>query len=162
MSANRFELALEDAREAMSGPLRGQAGRFPTLRLQSILRRQGFLATRHFADRFHERAQAQGIRFNPRPVANDFRAAPHFRQTQPGNNTRIVLSHGLPVVYRMGDPRGHHPKLVSLLPADQMPAAVPIAPPVCRKPDFEWDLESATEQTARQERSHSVLRLYIS
>jgi hypothetical protein len=43
-----------------------------------------------------------------------------------------------------------------------MPPAVPIAPPVWREADFEWDLESAAEQMAGQERSHSVLRSFRS
>jgi hypothetical protein len=162
MSANPFELALADAGEAMSGPLRGQAGRFPARRLQSHLRQQGFLVSRHFLDRFRDRAQAQGVRFDPRTFANDFQAAAHFRQTRPGYNTRIALLHGLPVVYRMGGPRGLHPVLVSLLPEGRMPPAVPIAPPVWREADFEWDLESAAEQMAGQERSRSVLRSYRS
>jgi len=145
-----FELALEDAGEAMSSPLRGQAGRFPARRLQSRLRQQGFLVTRHFLDRFRERAQAQGIGFDPGRFGKDFRAAAHFRQTRPGYNTRIAQLYGLPIVYRMGGPRGLHPVLVSLLPQDQMPPVVPIAPPAWREADFERELEAAVEQMAGQ------------
>jgi outer membrane protein OmpA-like peptidoglycan-associated protein len=146
MNPSQFELALEDAAEAMSSPLRGQAGRFPARRFQSHLRQQGFLVTRHFLDRLLERAQGEGIRFNPRTFANDFRTASHFRQTRPGYNTRFALLHGLPVLYRMGGPRGLHPVLVGLLPQGAIPPAVPTAAPFFREADFEQELAAAAAQ----------------
>jgi hypothetical protein len=146
MNPSQFELALEDAAEAMSSALRGQAGRFPARRFQSHLRQQGFLVTRHFLDRLLERAQGEGIRFNPRTFANDFRMAPHFRQTRPGYNTRFALLHGLPLLYRMGGPRGLHPILVGLLPQGAMPPAVPSAPPTWREGEFEQGLETAAQE----------------
>src|SRR5262245_59354242 len=101
MTTAELEWELDDAAEAMASPLRGQAGRFPARRLKSHLQRQGFLVTQHFLQRLLERAQAEGIRFDPRTFAYDFRSAPHFRQTRPGYNTRIALMQGLPVLYRM-------------------------------------------------------------
>jgi len=140
-----FELELEDAAEAMAAPPRGQAGRFPARRLPAHLRRQGFLVTRHFLDRLVERAQAQGIRFNPRTFAQDFRAARHFRQTRPGYNTRIAMIQGLPVLYRMSGPRGLNPLLVGLLPQGALPPAVPTTAPLLRESEFEQQLEAGAE-----------------
>jgi hypothetical protein len=148
-----FELELEDAGEAMASPLRGQAGRFPARRLKSHLRKQGFLVSRHFLDRLIERAQAQGIRFNPRTFAQDFRAAPHFRQTRPGYNTRIAVMQGLPVLYRMSGPRGLNPLLVGLLPQGALPPAVPTRAPLLRQSEFEQQLEAASRNLAAFDRS---------
>src|SRR5262245_58767593 len=116
MTTAQLEWELEDAAEAMASPPRGQDGRFPARHLQSRLRQQGFIVTRHFLQRLRERAQAQGIRFDPRSFGDEFRRAQHFRQTRPSYNTRIALMQGLQVLYRMGGWRGLHPVLVGLLP----------------------------------------------
>jgi hypothetical protein len=147
-----FELNLEDAAEAMAAPPRGQAGRFPARHLPTRLRQQGFLVTRHFLDRLIERAQAQGIRFNPRTFAQDFRAAPHFRQTRPGYNTRIAVIQGLPVLYRMSGPRGLNPLLVGLLPQGALPPAVPTSAPLLRESEFQQQLEAAYRNLAAFDR----------
>jgi len=139
-------LELEDAAEGMAAPPRGQAGRFPARRLPAHLRRQGFVVTRHFLDRLIERAQAQGIRFNPRTFADDFRSAPHFRQTRPGYNTRIAMLQGLPVLYRMGGWRGMNPVLVGLLPQGALPPVQPVRPPQLREADSEQELELAAAE----------------
>lgn len=118
--------------EAMAA--RGQAGRYPARRLPSHLRQQGFQVTRHFLDRLRERAQAQGIRFDPRTFARDFLAARHLRQTRPGYNTRIAVMRGLPVLYRMGGERGNRVVLVGALPpGERLPPTAPAAPPRPRR-----------------------------
>ncbi len=146
MTTAELEWELEDAAEAMASAPRGQAGRFPVRRLPAHLRRQGFLVTRHFLDRLLERAQAQGIRFNPRSFGDEFRRAQHFRQTRPGYNTRIALMQGLPVLYRMSGWRGLHPVLVGLLPQGTLPPAQPVRPPHLREADFERELVGAASE----------------
>ena len=143
MPTENFELQLGNAAEAMAAPVRGQAGRSPARGLQSHLRRQGFLVTRHFLDRWLERAQLQGIRFNPRTFGADFRQSPHFRQTRPGYRTRIALMQGLPVLYRMGGPRGKNPVLVGLLPHGALPPVAPISSPRVFEAEPEAEPESA-------------------
>jgi hypothetical protein len=126
------------------------------------LRRQGFLVTRHFLDRLIERAHAQGIRFNPRTFAQDFRAAPHFRQTRPGYNTRIAVIQDLPVLYRMSGPRGLNPLLVGLLPQGALPPAVPTAAPLLRESEFEQQLEAAYRNVAAFDRGLSLAEFDLS
>jgi Phospholipase A2 len=141
MTTAELEFELEDAAEAMAAPTRGQAGRYPARRLPSHLRRQGFIVTRHFLDRLRQRAQAQGIRFDPRRFADDFRAAAHYQQTRPGYKTRFALMRGLPVLYRMGGRRGLNPVLVGLLPQGALPPSRRTAPPRLRELELEQELE---------------------
>jgi hypothetical protein len=146
------ELELESA-EAMAKAgrsrrrrrrIRGQAGRSPAKGLRGNLRRQGFLATRHFLQRWLQRAHSQGIRFDPRTFGADFRRSPHFRQTREGYNTRIALMKGMPVIYRMGGRRGKNPVLVGLLPQDTLPKEVAsVSPPRLFEAESEAELASA-------------------
>ena len=138
-----FELELEDAAEAMASPPRGQAGRFPARHLPRHLRRQGFRVTRHFLDRLVERAQAQGIRFDPRSFRDEFRKAQHFRQTRPGYNTRIALMRGIPVLYRMGGWRGLNPGTIGLLPQGALPPSEPVTSPRLHEKELEYELALA-------------------
>ena len=144
MLSAHLEFELENAAEAMASPARGQAGRSPARALRSHLRRQGFVVTRHFLDRWMERAHSQGIRFDPRTFASEFRQCPHFRQTRPGYRTRIALMWGMPVIYRMGGPKGKSPVLVGLLPQGVLPPVEPILPPG----DFEMGPEAELEAAA--------------
>jgi hypothetical protein len=109
--------------------LHGQAGRYPERRLEPILRQQGFLPTQHFLDRLRERAQAQGIRFEPRTFASEFQRAAHYRQTRPGYSTRIAVMRGLPLLYRMGGERGNRVALVGVLPSGGLPPVAPARAP---------------------------------
>ena len=124
-----LEKILERADEAFFRLMRGQAGRYPARRLASYLRQQGFLASQHFLDRLRERAQAMGIRFDPRTFGSEFQRAQHYRQARPGYNTRIALMRGLPVLYRMGGERGNRIVLVGVLPEGGMPPVTPATPP---------------------------------
>ena len=113
--------------EAMA--LRGQAGRFPARHLASHLRRQGFIPTVHFLERFLQRAQSQGVRFDPRIFGREFAQARHFRQTRPGYNTRIAVVRGMPIVYRAGGENANRIVLVGLLPEGAMPPVTPVGAP---------------------------------
>jgi len=108
---------------------RGQAGRFPARGLPSALHRQDFLPTRHFLERLLERAQRQGVRFDPRAFGRAFAQAPHYRQTRPGYNTRIAVVRGLPILYRVGGENGNRIVLVGMLPEGALPPAERIRPP---------------------------------
>jgi outer membrane protein OmpA-like peptidoglycan-associated protein len=149
MTATDLEWELENAAEAMAGRPRGQAGRFPARRFKSHLQQQGFIVTTHFLNRLLERAQAQGVRLDPRVFGGEFSRAQHFRQTRPGYNTRIAVMQGLPIVYRMGGPRGLNPVLVTLYPQDRaLPPKEPASPPIWREAEFEEELETAAEGIA--------------
>lgn len=113
--------------------LRGQAGRFPARHLASWLRQQGFLVSHHFLERLHQRAQQQGIRFDPRLFGREFRQAQHYRQTRPGYNTRIAVMRGLPVLYRVGGQGGNRVVLVGLLPEGALPPVQPVGAPQSRE-----------------------------
>jgi hypothetical protein len=69
----------------------------------------------HFLERFLQRVQALGIRFNPATFGQRFERARHYRQARPGYATRVAVVDGLPIVYRMGGPCGRHVVLVTLL-----------------------------------------------
>ncbi|MBV9790862.1 MAG: hypothetical protein JOZ51_21890 [Chloroflexi bacterium] len=135
--ANDAEAELENmlrrADESMMRLLRGQAGRYPARRLPALLRQQGFLPTQHFLDRLRERAQARGIRFDPRLFGDEFQRARHYRQTRPGYTTRIAVMRGLPVLYRMGGRTGNKVVLAGVLPEGGLPPVVPASPPRLRE-----------------------------
>ncbi len=122
-----------DEAELLYESLRGQQRRDPAgqraLRFAAYLRRQGFLPSGHFVQRFLQRAQARGLRFDPRLFAQQFFRARHYRQTRPGYNTRIAVMHGIPIVYRMGGKNANRIVLVSLLPEGALPPVVSTAPP---------------------------------
>jgi hypothetical protein len=108
---------------------RGQAGRYPARRLASVLRRQGFLPTSHFLQRFRERVLAAGAPYNPHRFGRDFDAARHGAQTRPGYRTRIAWVHGIPLVYRLGGHGGNRVVLVTAYPPEQAPPTRRIPPP---------------------------------
>jgi hypothetical protein len=110
-----------EAESAWRRALRGQAGRFPARRLASHLRAQGFIPTAHFLQRFVERLQAQGMRYEPRRFGHDFDAARHARQTRPGRSTNLAWVWDVPIVYRRGGRAGNRIVLVSLLPSGATP-----------------------------------------
>jgi predicted TIM-barrel fold metal-dependent hydrolase len=120
------ELAPEfERRRAM----RGQAGRHPAGRLASHLRGQGFIPTAHFLQRFVERLQREGLRYEPRRFGRDFDAARHARQTRPGKTTNLAWVWGVPIVYRRGGQAGNRIVLVTTLPAGADPPHQVIAAP---------------------------------
>ncbi|HEX9370664.1 MAG TPA: peptidoglycan-binding domain-containing protein [Roseiflexaceae bacterium] len=128
-----LEQFLEGEEEALYEAIQGQERRDPAgqraLRFAAYLRRQGFLPSQHFVQRFLQRAQARGLRLDPRLFAQQFYQARHYRQTRPGYNTRIAVLRGIPIVYRMGDENTNRVVLVSLLPEGALPSVVPAAPP---------------------------------
>jgi hypothetical protein len=98
-------------------------------RFAATLRRQGFIPRVHFLERWLERARAFGVRLDPATFRRQFQQARHYRQTRPGYSNRIAVVAGMPVLYRMGGPRGRHVVLVGVLPS--LPAATPApAPPL--------------------------------
>jgi hypothetical protein len=112
-------------------------------RVAAALRRQGFITRVHFLERFLQRVQELGIRFDPATFGHRFERARHYRQTRPGYTNRVAVVGGLPVVYRMGGPRGRHVVLVSLLPAGQLPPGLAPAPAPGRLPAREAEVGSA-------------------
>jgi hypothetical protein len=128
-----LEAMLRRVDQSLARAMRGQAGRYPARRLMSILRQQGFLPTQHFLDRLRERAQARGIRFDPRLFGGEFQRARHYRQTRPGYTTRIAVMRGLPILYRMGGQAGNRIVLVGLLPQGRLPPVVPAPAPRLRE-----------------------------
>jgi hypothetical protein len=94
-------------------------------RLAAVLRRQGFIVRVHFLVRWLERARAFGVRLDPATFRRQFLQARHYRQTRPGYRNRIAVVAGMPVLYRMGGPRGRHVVLLGVLPR---------MPPVTRAP----------------------------
>ena len=131
-----LEQELADAASEMDCELRGQAGRAPARHLLSRLRHLGFQPTGHFMQRVWERAQAQGIRLDPRTFAQGFRQGQHLRQDNPAHpGTRVVVVQGLPVVYAMSGARGATPRLVTLLPQGAVPAGTPVPAPALREAD---------------------------
>jgi hypothetical protein len=131
MQLHKFEQELETAADLMAA--RGQAGRYPARRLASYLRQQGFLPTQHFLDRLRERAQARGIRFDPRLFRQEFYRAQHYRQIRPGYHTRIAVMRGLPILYRMGGENMNRVVLVGVLPEGGLPPVTPVASPILRE-----------------------------
>jgi hypothetical protein len=94
-------------------------------RLAAVLRRQGFIVRVHFLVRWLERARAFGVRLDPATFRRQFLQARHYRQTRPGYRNRIAVVAGMPVLYRMGGPRGRPVVLLGVLPG---------MPPVTRAP----------------------------
>jgi hypothetical protein len=123
---------------------RGQAGRSIAQRFAAYLKRQGFLPTLHFTQRFLQRVASHGVRFDPRTFVREFRAAKHYRQTRPGYNTRVTVVRGVPIFYRPGGENGNRIVLVTTLnPGDKLPPVVPSSPP--RQREAEWEMESEFE-----------------
>ena len=85
-------------------------------RFARALRSHGFLSQKHFIDHIAERVLGGGIRFDPRTFRSEFDRASHFRQTRPGYNTRIAVSRGVPILYRIGGPSGKQIVLIGALP----------------------------------------------
>ncbi|RMF68589.1 MAG: hypothetical protein D6742_04770, partial [Cyanobacteria bacterium J069] len=134
-----FELEFED-----EFGRRGQAGRSIAQRFAAYLKRQGFLPTVHFTQRFLQRLATKGVRFDPSTFVREFRAAKHYRQTRPGYNTRLAVVRGVPIVYRPGGENGNRIVLVTTLnQGADLPPVVRSVPPKQR--EAEWELESELE-----------------
>ncbi|GAB4464544.1 MAG: hypothetical protein OHK0037_18670 [Elainellaceae cyanobacterium] len=137
---------------------RGQAGRSIAQRFAAYLKRQGFLPTLHFTQRFLQRVASGGVRFDPRTFVREFRAAKHYRQTRPGYNTRVTVVRGVPIFYRPGGENGNRIVLVTTLePGDKLPPVVQVSPPKQREAEwelaseFEWELEQGFESEFESE-----------
>ncbi|MBW4568521.1 MAG: hypothetical protein KME31_10970 [Tolypothrix carrinoi HA7290-LM1] len=125
--------------------LRGQAGRNPANRFATYLKRQGFLPTVHFPQRFLKRVLSAGVRFDPRTFKSEFYKAKHYRQTRSGYNTRIAVVRGVPIIYRPGGEDGNRIVLVTTLEqGDKLPPVEPASPP--RQREMETNLEAELEQ----------------
>jgi hypothetical protein len=96
-------------------------------RLAAVLRRQGFIPRVHFLERWLERARPF-VRLDPATFRRQFQQARHYRQTRPGYRSRIAVIAGMPILYRMGGPRGRHVVLMGVLPS--MPPVVPAQAPL--------------------------------
>jgi hypothetical protein len=96
-------------------------------RLAAVLRRQGFLPRVHFLERWLERARPF-VRLDPATFRRQFQQARHYRQTRPGYRSRIAVIAGMPILYRMGGPRGRHVVLMGVLPS--MPPVAPAQAPL--------------------------------
>lgn len=121
--------------ETKSDPQWQAAWRFAT-----AIRKQGFLPKKHFIDRIAQRGIGEGTRFDPRTFRKEFFSAQHYQQTRPGYNMRIAIVRGIPVLYRMGGPRGNTVVLAGALPEGALPPAERISPPPQREAEttFEW------------------------
>ncbi len=106
-------------------------------RFASAIRKQGFLPKKHFVDRIAQRGISEGTRFDPRTFRREFFRAQHYQQTRPGYNLRIAVVRDIPVLYRMGGPRGSHIILTGALPARALPPAEKISPPPQR--EITWE-----------------------
>ncbi len=125
--------------ETKSDPAWQAAWRFAT-----AIRKQGFLPKKHFVDRIAQRGIGQGTRFDPRTFRTEFFRAQHYQQTRPGYNMRIAIVRGIPVLYRMGGPRGSTVVLAGALPEGALPPAERISAPPQREM-FEWQQEIQDE-----------------
>src|SRR6266511_4861897 len=67
-----LEQLLAQVDEAVYEELRGRAGRHRAQQFASHLRRQGFLPTPHFPQRFLQRVLSRGIRFDSRTFRREF------------------------------------------------------------------------------------------
>jgi hypothetical protein len=93
----------------------GQAGRRPLQNFLRILKKDGFLPTVHFAERFLERVAASGATYDPHRFKRDFLNARHYRQTERKYlGRRYTVVNGIPVVYRMGGRTGRNPVLITI------------------------------------------------
>lgn len=134
-----FRQFREFMEETKSDPAWQAAWRFAT-----AIRKQGFLPKKHFVDRLSQRGIGQGTRFDPRTFRTEFFSAQHYQQTRPGYNTRIAIVRGIPVLYRMGGPRGNTVVLAGALPEGALPPAERISAPPQREM-FEWQQEIQDE-----------------
>ncbi len=128
--------------EALHMFLRGQARRDPSgqraLRFAAALRRQGFLPTGHFVQRFLQRMN--NVRFDPRQFRSEFYRGQHYRQTRPGFNTRLTLVRGVPIVYRVSGEQGNRIVLITVWDGD-LPPTAPVAAPAQRESESQpWEL----------------------
>jgi hypothetical protein len=120
-----FEQGAAAERLLLPGRVRTDRTWLMAERLAAVLRRQGFIVRVHFLVRWLERARAFGVRLDPATFRRQFLQARHYRQTRPGYHNRIAVVAGMPVLYRMGGPRGRHVVLLGVLPR---------MPPVTRAP----------------------------
>jgi hypothetical protein len=123
-----LEQLLEQVDEAVYGDLRGRAIRHRAQQFASHLRRQGFLPTPHFPQRFLQRVLSRRIRFDPRTFRREFYRAQHYRR--PGSPTRIAVVHGVPVLYRIGAEGDNLITLVGVLPKGASPRVTSTPPPL--------------------------------
>jgi hypothetical protein len=123
-----LEQLLEQADEAVYEELRGRAVRHRAQRFASHLRRQGFLPTPHFPQRFLQRVVSRGIRFDSCTFRREFYRSRHYRR--PGSPMRIAVVHGVPVLYRMAAEGDHLIALVGVLPEGAPPRVVPTPTPL--------------------------------
>jgi hypothetical protein len=123
-----LEQLLEQVDEAVYEDLRGRAVRHRAQRFASHLRRQGFLPTPHFPQRFLQSVLSRGIRFDSSTFRREFYRAQHYRR--PGSPTRIAVVQGVPVLYRMVAEGDNLITLVGVLPKGASPRVMPTAPPL--------------------------------
>ncbi|MBD2778796.1 GIY-YIG nuclease family protein [Iningainema tapete] len=117
---------------------RGQAGRNPAQKFAAYLKRQGFLPTSHFAQRFLKRVLSRGVRFDPSTFKSEFLKAKHYRQTRSSYNKRFTIVRGVPIVYRPGGENGNRIVLITTLAqGDKVPPMIPTAPPHQRETEAE-------------------------
>ncbi len=138
---------------------RGQAGRSIAQRFAAYLKRQGFLPTVHFTQRFLQRLASKGVRFDPSTFVREFRAAKHYRQTRPGYNTRLAVVRGVPIVYRPGGENGNRIVLVTTLnQGANLPPVTRSSPPKQR--EAEWELAAEFESEFEQSSESPVPRSF--
>ncbi|MBW4639079.1 MAG: hypothetical protein KME05_12745 [Gloeocapsa sp. UFS-A4-WI-NPMV-4B04] len=135
--------------------MRGQAGRNPAQKFAAYLKRQGFLPTIHFTQRFLKRVLSRGLRFDPRTFRSEFYQAKHYRQTRPGYNTRFTMVRGIPIVYRPGGEDGNRIVLVTVLEEGKLPPVAPASPPPQREAEVE--LEQLLESLGTLEGDYTEL-----
>jgi hypothetical protein len=123
-----LEQLLEPVDEAVHEDLRGRAVRARTQRFAAHLRRQGFLPTSYFPQRFLRRMLSRGIRFDSHTLCREFYRAQHYRR--PGSPMRIAVVHGVPVLYRMAAEGDHLIALVGVLPEGAPLRVVPSPTPL--------------------------------
>jgi hypothetical protein len=145
LESQRFEVASEFEDEFELGR-RGQAGRNPAQRFAAILKREGFLPSSHFVERFLQRILSQGARFDPRTFRQEFLRAKHYRQTRPGYNTRFAVVRGIPIVYRPGGENANRIVLVTVLAhGTKLPPVTPASAPRQRESEVQVQSELTGE-----------------
>jgi hypothetical protein len=122
-----LEQLLEQVDEAVHEDMRGRAVRVRKQRFAPHLRRQGFLPTSYFPQRFLQRLLSRGIRFNSCTFRREFYRAQHYRHL--GSQTRIAVVQGVPVLYRIGTEGDNLITLVDVLPKGASPRVIPTAAP---------------------------------
>jgi hypothetical protein len=117
--------------------------------------KQGFAVMPQFVLGFLEGLRAHGRRLPPHRFRRAFYQARHYRQTQPGFNTRLADIAGLVVLYRLG--RANEPGVVLLgvLPAGVTAVGIPISPPAT---ESQFEAESSGHGWAYQKARQEFLR----